>query len=37
MRKRMISKSTQKPGYFAIDFDAQAHDIKINAKTGLSH
>jgi len=35
MRKRIISKSMQKPGCFVIDFDAQAHCIKINAKTGV--
>jgi len=35
MRKRIVSKSTQKPGFFVIDFDAQAHCIKINTKTGV--
>ena len=35
MRKRIVSKSTQKPGCFANDFDAQAHCIKINAKIGV--
>jgi len=31
----IVSNSTSNRGCFAIDFDAQAHCIKINVKTGV--